>query len=81
MFAYDNKCFSNNSESNIENKNDCFVIQCSSEQITDKNQNATEKFKLFTIYQNRLRQNDATFAWREKMTNSLKFYFKTKKMI
>ena len=64
---------------NIENKNDCFVIQCSFEQITNENQNAAEKFKLFTTNQNHLRQNDATSAWREEMTDSLKIYFKTEK--
>ena len=79
MFVYDNKCFLNNFNSNIENKNDCFVIQCSFEQITNGNQNVTERFKLFTTNQSRLRQDDATSAWREKMTDSLKIYFKTKK--
>ena len=64
---------------NIEKKNDCFVIQCSFKQITDENQNETEKFKLFTTNQSRLRQNDVTPAWREKTTGSLKFYFKTEK--
>ena len=39
MFAYDNKCFENDCGLNIENKNDCFIIQCSFEQITDENQN------------------------------------------
>ena len=63
---------------NKSNKNDCFVIQYSFEQITDENQNATEKFKLFTTNQNPLRQNDATPAWRENMTRSSKSYFKIK---
>ena len=79
MFAYDNKCFENNFNSKIKNKNDRFVIQYLFKQITNKNQNATEKFKLFTTNQNRLRQNDATSVWRERMTNSLKFYFKLEK--
>ena len=64
---------------NIENKNDYFIIQCSFEQITNKNQNATQKFKSFTTNKSRLRQNDATPAWRERMTDSLKFYFKIEK--
>ena len=64
---------------NIENKNDCFIIQYLFKQITNENQNAIEKFKLFITNQSRLRQDDATPAWREKMTGSLKFYFKTEK--
>ena len=38
-----------------------------------------EKFKLFTTNQSRLQQNDATPAWREKMTNSSKSHLKTEK--
>ena len=65
---------------NIENKNDCFVIQYLFEQITNGNQNAAEKFKLFTTNQSRLRQDDATSAWREEMTGSSKFHSKTEKI-
>ena len=64
---------------NIENKNNCFVIQCSSEQITGGDQNAAEKFKSLTTNQNRLRQDGATPVWREGMTGLSKFYFKTEK--
>ena len=64
---------------NIENKNDCFVIQCSSEQITNGGQNAAERLRSLTTNQNHLRQNDAAPAWRERMTGSSKFYSKTEK--
>ena len=78
---YDNKCFKNNFNSNIENKNNCFIIQCLFEQITNGNQNVTEKLELFTTNQNHLRQDDAAPMWREKMIDSSKFHPKTKKMI
>ena len=78
MFAYDNKCFYNDFDFNIENKNDCFIIQYSFEQITGESQNATERFKSLTTNQSRLRQGDATPAWREGVTGSSKFHFKKK---
>ena len=64
---------------NIENKDDCFVIQCSFEQITNENQNVTERLRLFTTNQSRLWKNDATPVWREETTGSSKFYSKTEK--
>ena len=39
----------------------------------------TEKLRLFTTNQSRLRQSDAAPAWRKKMTNLSKFHFKTEK--
>ena len=48
MFAYNNKCFQNNLNLNIENENDCFIIEYSFEKITGGDQNAAEKFKSFT---------------------------------
>ena len=87
MFGYDNKClgiitkFLNDFNLNIKNRNDCFIIQCSSEQITDENQNAAEKFKSFTKNQSRLQQDNAAFVWREKWPIHQFFISKQKKMI